>query len=190
LAARKLGDSYLVYHPSGIDSPLDERNRVIRLFASFKQQGHDGRSRALPVWQATFDCYYTQPGDYLVGDTRTFFVACQETALPPLCISTNRVVTVVRPSFAPQGGYSGLGAAAGEVVLAGWPGSLLENGGYGELPRAGGHGFGACTLLLPCLPAAPKVADVVTDETDGTYVVGAAESNALGWRLLLRHVGA
>jgi hypothetical protein len=35
-----------------------------------------------------------------------------------------------------------------------------------------------------------QVADVVTDDLGGNYVVGSAEQSSLGWRVLVRQLGA
>jgi hypothetical protein len=192
VAARKLGRPFNVYRPDGAMQPLAPRNRAIKLFAVF--QAEDGAPHAPDygeaLWQGIFDSVYTRVGDYLVGETETYFVAGQKPALPVQCVLTNRVVTVVRPAPAAQGGYSGFYATSGEPVIMEWPCSLLEAGG-----RGGGAGpnetrFGNWMILLPALPVPIEVADVVSDECGGTYVVSAAEQSTLGWRLLVRQIGA
>jgi len=192
VAARKLGRPFNVYRPDGPQQPLAPQNRVIKLFAAFQAEGGTGRAPDYgeALWQGTFDAAYTRVGDYLVGETETYFVAAQKPALPVQCVLTNHVATVVRATPAAQGGYSGFFATSGMPVIVGWPCSLLENGGRST--GAGPHEtrFGNWLMLLPTLPVAIEVADVVSDECGGTYVVNTAEHSTLGWRLIVRQIGA
>jgi hypothetical protein len=193
VAGRKLGSRYAVYRPHGPAEPVRPQNRVIELSAAFAAEG-----AGLPqppdygqaLWWGTFDASYTCVGDYLVGCAATYFVASQWPGLPVQCVLTNRVVTLARPSAASQGSYSGFFASPGEMVISGWPVSLLETGNHGVGLRPGETRLGNFELLAPVLPNFVQVADVVTDDLGATYVVGAAEQSALGWRLILRQLGA
>ena len=192
VAARKCGTPYTVYRPSGPLQPVNPRGRVIELSAYFTPGDgglNRGASYGQAVWQGVFDASYTQPGDYLVGDRDTYFVAVQTPGAPVQCVLVNRVVTLVRPTAAMQGGYSGFFATPGEPLVILWPGSLLEAGGHGG-SRIGETRFGGWTLLLPRLPATPQTADVVSDDLGNAFTVGSAEETIFGWRLLLRQVGA
>ena len=104
VAARKLGRPFNVYRPDGPQQPLAPQNRVIKLFAAFQAEGGTGRAPDYgeALWQGTFDAAYTRVGDYLVGETETYFVAAQKPALPVQCVLTNRVATVVRPGETSQ----------------------------------------------------------------------------------------
>jgi len=192
VAARKLGRPFNVFRPDGAMQPLAPQNRVIKLFAVFQAEG--GAPHAPDygeaLWQGIFDSVYTQAADYLVGPRETYFVAAQKPLLPVQCVLTNRVVTVVRPAPAAQGGYSGLYATSGERVIMGWPCSLLEAGGRGAGAALTETRFGNWVMLLPALPVPIEVADVVSDERGSTYVVSIAEQSTLGWRLLVRQIGA
>jgi hypothetical protein len=173
--------------------PISPHNRVIVLSAFFQAEGGSaGRvpDYGQPLWSGSFDSSYTQPGDYLAGHAKTYFVATQQPGLPIQCVLTNRVVTIVRPVAAASGGYSGFYATSGEIVIDQWPASLLEDGGRAGAVRPNETRFSAWTLLLPALPASPLVADVITDDLGATYVVAAAEQSLLGWRLLVRQIGA
>ena len=186
VAARKTGGSCAVYRPTGIDQPLREHNRVIELFASFQPAGHGtsgGRDAA--IWLATYDSHYTSEGDYLVGNQGTFFVAMQRPALPIKCVLTNVNVSILRPSFAAQGGYNGLYTTGGTLIINSWPGCFIAS----ENSVSAGAGpvlITTRTLLLPQLPAAIHVADLVTDDTGASYAVVSSEQNAMGWRLVTR----
>ena len=78
---------------------------------------------------------------------------------------------------------------AGEAVtvLEAWPASVVGLSArlVGNLPETR---FGYWSVLLPTLPAAPQIADVVTDDSGRIFVVGAAEQNDQGWRLTAREV--
>jgi hypothetical protein len=192
-AGRMLGTPYVVYRPKGPGKPTSPRNRLVVLQAAFAAEGK-GSARApdygQPLWQGNFDATYTQAGDYLVGKSGIFFVAQQWPGLPVQCVLTNRSVTIVRPTPAAQGAYSGLFASAGERVILGWPASILESGAHSSSAKPTDTRLGNFQVLLPALPVAPHVADVITDDLGETYVIGVAEQSSLGWRLLVRQLAA
>ena len=190
VAARRVGALYTVFRPSTTDQPINSRSRIITLYAafnacdgSFKRSAEFGR----PTWWGVFDAAYTKPGDYMVGATGTFFVASQTPLLPVECIKTNRNVTVSRTAPVVSGGYSGLVAQTAESVLQAWPASIiaLNTRVSGNLPETR---FGYWSILLPALPVALQIADVVADDTGRVFLVGAAEESDLGWRLTAREV--
>ena len=190
VAARRIGAAHGVYRPKLPACPLSQRNRIITLFAAFNAgDEHFRRAETVqrPVWWGLFDAAYTLPGDYLSGPAGTFFVASQAPLLPVECIKTNRCITVSRPAPVAPGGYSGMVAGQAETVLDSWPASVLALGTRlsGNLPETR---FGYWSILLPQLPAMPRVADVATDETGRTFVVGSVEQTDMGWRLAAREV--
>ena len=191
VAARRAGCLFNLYRPAGIVQPVSPGNRIMALSAAFKPfGGRAGVAYGQSLWSGTFDSSYTQPGDYLVNASETYFVASQLPGLDVQCVLANRVVSIVRPMPAMQGGYSGFFSTPGDVVITEWPACLLESGGYGDGGRVGETRFGGWRLLLPVLPAAPQIGDVVSDDLGGAYVVGSAEQSVLGWRLAARQVGA
>ncbi len=193
VAARRSGLPFTIYRPCGAVQPLAAQNRVLELSAAFYPGVSDGKSGAdygRPLWRGVYDALYTRTGDYLVGRETTYFVACQQVGLPVQCVRTNRIVSLVRPTPATQGGYSGFFSTPGETVLAEWPASLLVEGGRADEVRVGETKLGIWTLLLPTLPVCPQAADVVSDDAGGVYAVGSAEQSVLGWRLAVRQLGA
>ena len=187
-AARRLGSACTVYRPSGSDQPLGEHNRVIELPVAFQPLGRGMTGgRAAVVWEATFDSRYTHEGDYLVAAGGKFFVAMQQPACPVRCVLTNRIITISRPAFAAQGGYNGLHSAGAIVILNNWPG-YLDGGQGGAFSDHGPVVQTSRVLLLPRLPSAVEVADVITDDMGGSCTVVCAEQNAMGWRVLARAV--
>ena len=190
VAARRAGCPFGLYRTGGIVQPVSPDNRIMELPAAFTPNGKRSAAYGQSLWIGTFDSSYTQPGDYLVSASSTYFVASQLPGLDVQCVLTNRTVSIVRPMPAMQGGYSGFFSTPGEVVITAWPACLLESGGDAGGGRVGETRFGGWTLLLPCLPASPQIADVVSDDLGGAYVVGSAEQSVLGWRLAVRQVGA
>jgi hypothetical protein len=193
LAARKLGTPFVVYRPACAANPLISRNRIIKLNASFNAE--DGRFRTVsgfgrPVWWGVFDASYTQPGDYLVGTSGTYFICAQRPLLPVQCVATNRVVQILRAAVPVTGGYSGFSATSAVPVLTGFPASLLEAGTRAGDTDVRAQKLGGWNLLLPALPVSPQAGDVVIDDSSQNYVVGAAEQSALGWRLQVRQTAA
>jgi len=192
-AGRKLGAPYWVYRPKGVLQPTRTQNRMIQISAAFFAEGGGaphGPEYGEALWWGSFDAAYTQAGDYLVGAQATYFVARQWPGLPIQCVLTNRVVTIVRPLPAQQGRYSGLFSSQGELVISGWPASLLASGSHSVGLKPTDTRLGSWSLLLPGLPVDIQVADVVTDDLGGNYVVGSAEQSSLGWRVLVRQLGA
>ena len=191
VAARRQGCLFGLYRQAGIVQPVSPGNRLLELPAIFAPFGRRaGAAYGQSLWSGTFDSSYTQPGDYLSGKSGTYFVASQLPGLDVQCVLTNRVVSIVRPMPAMQGGYSGFFSTPGDVVITAWPACLLEAGGHAGGGKVGETRFGDWTLLLPVLPAVPQIADVVADDLGGAYVVGSAEQSVLGWRLAVRQVGA
>jgi hypothetical protein len=191
-AARHIGAPYDAYRSAGATDPLASANRYLRLPAAFDAedpsfQRPSGYGRA--TWFGIFDGAYTQPGDYLRGPAGTFFVAAQQALLPSLCVLTNRVVSLFRPAGPTtpgMNGYGGVLLAAATPLLTGWPASILTagSGTAGNLP--GDASIPSWTVLLPETPVALRAADLIRDDLGRTYVVGTAESTALGWRILVK----
>jgi hypothetical protein len=193
LAARKLGTPFIVYRPKYASNPLSSRNRIIKLYASFNAE--DERFRNVsgfgrPVWWGVFDASYTQPGDYLVGASGTYFICAQRPLLPVQCVATNQVVQILRAAAPVTGGYSGFSALSAVPVVSGFPASLLEAASRAGETDVRAQKLGGWTLLLPALPVSPQAGDVVMDDHSQNYVVDAAEQSALGWRLLVRQIAA
>ena len=187
-----LGTPYVVFRPRGISKPTSDRHRHIVLNAIFAAEGSGTRAPGYgqALWQGSFDAQYTRAGDYLVGELDVFFIAQQWPGLPVQCVLTNRKVTIARPTAAAQGDYSGFFASPGEPVIIDWPASILESGEHGTSGKPAETRLGSWQILLPMLPVAPHVADVITDDLGAIYVIGAAEESTLGWRLLARQLAA
>jgi hypothetical protein len=189
-AARRTGFPYVLYRPCGVSNPLGARNRVIKLNAAL-EPARDAAAAAAgyggALWRAVFDSLYSAAGDYLQGPGGVFFVASQVPLQPALCVRTSNVVTLARAWPAMGGGYSGFVADDSNSVIVGWP-ALLTAGGLrmnGTLPEAY---FGNWTAFLPVMPIVPQVADILLDDLGRRFVVGAAQTSVLGWRLAMRQI--
>jgi hypothetical protein len=193
-AALRLGESYDAYRPADPFAPITPRSFFLRLDVAFHGEDQTWNRSArygVPVWFGVYDSAYTQVGDYLVGPLGTFFIAAQPLLLSPVCVQTNRVLSVVRPSGAPSAGlnpYGGVTAGSETVLLRDWPASVLAGGagrGVGELP--GETAAGRWVVLLPALRGDRNVVlrphDILTDETGAISTITEAEYTALGWRL-------
>ncbi len=187
VAARKTGRLFKVFRPTAVGDPLDVHHRILDLNATFVAAGSSGDPA---IWHGVFDSSYTVPGDILVGGQMTFFIGSQLPGAPVQCVLTNRRVSVVRPMAAQQTGYSGIFATSAEALLAGWPARFKAVGDAGDTGKAGHSRLGGWMVSLPALPVAPQVDDLITDDLGGAYLVGSAEQNVLGWRLLVRQTGA
>jgi hypothetical protein len=192
VAARKLGELFIVYRPRGPLAPTSSRNRIIKLYASFNSDEVSYRRVAAygtAEWYGVYDASYTRPGDYMVGASATFFITGQRPVLPVQCVRTNRVITLVRSAAPQNGGYAGLTSATAVDLLVGWPASILAAGSRvsanGEATK-----LASWSLLLPNLPLNPEAGDIVKDDIARNYVVGSAEQSDLGWRLSIRQVVA
>jgi len=189
-AARRIGLPYTVYRSSGNASPLSSRNRIIKLRAAFVPSrvtatGINGYAGIL--WKGVFDSSYTLPGDYMIGQAASFFIASQWPTQPILCVQTGNNVTIYRPQPAVSGSYSGYVVSAAQELITGWPTLLIAATARipGTLPET--H-FGNWVAYLPALPTPLQVADIVADDLGRQFIVAAAQCSKLGWRLILRQV--
>jgi hypothetical protein len=191
-AARHAGQLADAYRPRGAASPLDKRNRFLRLPAAFlPAKGDAGKTNLYgdPLWHGLFDASYTRPGDYIVLGEHRYFIASQAPMLPVLCVLANRTISITRPNAQstvagnPYGGYT---AGSGTVTMVGWPASILGESRLGET----GAGLPA-DLSVPywnvLLPATTGVAispgDLIADDLGRTATVSGSELTELGWRI-------
>ena len=192
VAARTVGLVTDLYRPAGALAPLALSNRVLRLHAAF--QPHRGsivhtNLYGDALWYGIFDAAYTRRGDYLVQSGRTLFIATQQGLSGPLCVQTNRRLTVTRalpPGNVGANAYGGLIQGNSRVLLQDWPASVLGVNGAGN-PSAGlptDTSIPFWTILMPEWPGVVlQPADIIGDDLGRSATVAAAELTELGWRL-------
>ena len=202
IAARYLGTPHTVYRPRGTGSPLARANAIGVLLADFKAdfafEGGKPNLYGKAVWGGLFNRTTTAPGDYMVGDQGTFFIAAQQLHAPTACIQCNRVLTAKRPTRPTPGDsfYGGDIRAAETTLLTSWPASVLQGtkGDRGDVNLPGDARMPWWAILLPALDDGPQLmmGDVLDDDQAAPrrYIVSSAERTDLGWRISAMQVGA
>ena len=196
VAARTLGMPHDLFRPKGAFRPLALERRVLRLWAAF-DLGDPGYRRPRGYergLRGVFDADSTAVGDYLRGPSGVvLFIAMLPTMQRPLCLPTNDLVDVLRPSGPDNVGLNGYGGVREprlRSVLEGWPVLVLTSGGGGSgggLPDDGGQG--GWSMLLPATPVGIHGSDLVRDRIGRRFLVRSAELTDLGWRLNVRLTG-
>ncbi len=192
LAAIAIGEWHDLHRPKGHASPLQGGTTIMRMPALFTPSEGRAASYGHPLFEATVDAAYTQPGDYLVGPTYTWFVASQPPLLPVVCVKATRTVSVSRAGAMDGvglGGYGGLQRQLATPLLTNWPASLVSHGfGMDRVDLPGDAKLGGWIVLLPILPCSIvlRTGDLVTDDLGRAGVVSWAELSDLGWRLFVR----
>ncbi len=195
VAARTLGVTTDAYRPTTALAPIGPETRYLRLNAAFSAtDGTFSRPTGygIALWHGFFDSAYTVPGDYLVQNKSTWFVAGQQPLLPVLCVQANRRVSLSRPNAPAVAGinaYGGVSLAAATPLIADWPASILGTGSAGhpdaDLPSDSSVPY--WNVLLPVLsfPDAPifQPSDLLVDDLNRVSVIVASELTGLGWRL-------
>lgn len=195
VAARATGVMASAYRPQGPAQPLAAHNRFLRLYASFcntngKFDRASGYGNAL--WHGIFDAAYTRPGDYLVQQEGTWFIAAQPRLLPVLCVRTDQTISFTRPaapSSAGAAGYGGVTANSVVPLMSNWPASVLsmsrEARSMANLPSDITVSY--WTVLLPVCPSIIlRAGDLMADDLGRKGVIATTELTDLGWRLAVR----
>ena len=195
IAARATGSMTSVFRPSGPDHPLATGNRFLRFLTAFAAvDGKFNRANQYgnALWRGIFDSSYTRPGDYLVQDHATWFVAEQPRLMPTLCVRTNQVISFFRPatpSTSGVNGYGGVTATSLMPIMTGWPASVLattrEGRSFANLP--GDTPASVWTVLVPAAPGIIlRSADLMSDDLGRNGVIATTELTERGWRLVVR----
>lgn len=180
--------------------PLAFDNRFLRLHATFTGvRGEFTRTNLYgnSLWHGVFDAAYTRPGDYLVQDEGTWFIASQHRLQPVLCVKADRVISFNRPVVPSATGsttYGGITATNVMPLMVNWPASIItaSNGGrpFGNLPTDN-SAVPYWTVLLPVWGGVVlRPTDLMADDLGRNAVVMAAELTELGWRLTVKQVTA
>jgi hypothetical protein len=189
MSAQRIGKTALQYRPVSAMAPI---NTVIgTLPVSFTQNLEYSKfnTYANATWTSLHDGSLTLPGDYLVTEDGTWFIAAQQPILPILTVGCNRVINVLRVTQ-PEGfgvvGYSGDTPATETAIMAGWPASILQ-GTKGEKNPAQLPGDERTPWLVILVPEFVGIVirngDIITDDIGNRYVVSSPELSDLGWRI-------
>jgi hypothetical protein len=122
------------------------------------------------------------------------FIANQQGLAEPLCVQTNRTITIARaipPGILGANAYGGVIEGHTVVLLADWPASVLGIGVTGN-PTAGLPSDVSVPYSTVLLPASDSIVlrtgDLFIDDLGRSAVVAAAELTDMGWRLAVKQV--
>jgi hypothetical protein len=191
-SARLVGHTADAFRRAGSDHPLDPRNRFLRLPAAFlPARGKDTTTNTFGdvLWHGTFDASYTRPGDYLVTDTKIFFVASQEPMLPVLCVRTNRTISIAQPSMQTsiaRNAYGGYTTGNSITLMDRWPASVLgeskSSSSPAHLPTDTPTSY--WNVLVPSpVGVILSPGNIITDDLRRTATIVGSELTNLGWRI-------
>lgn len=195
IAARTMGAVTDLYRPQGYSNPLAPAHRILRMHAAFTPRRGNVLAANVygdPLWHGIFDAAYTRAGDYLMQTDRTLFIATQQGLGAPLCVQTNRRVTMARAI--PHGtlganDYGGQIQGNTVVLLENWPASVLGVNDTGK-PTAGlpsDVSVPYWTVLMPAWRGVIiQTGDLFSDDLGRSAVVAAAELTEMGWRIAVK----
>jgi hypothetical protein len=194
IAGSVLGAPYAQYRPNSANSPTANANQIgtVNAWITPDQAGKGNKAAdyGKPVWYGLFDPTLTQPGDYLIGDKGTFFIASQIPPEPMQVVMCNAVVSVAQPqgmsSVGKQSSYGGDQRATETVMASGWPCSMLNGtkGKAGTTHLPDDTDMAWSIILLPAIPGVTiRNNSIITDAGGFRRFVSSAELTYLGWRL-------
>lgn len=197
LAASKIGNVYSQYRPASATAPAISSSTLVTasLPAYFDPQvnfpADNPRQYGKAALKAVIDPTAVQPGDYLVGPERTYFVASIQDLMPVLVVYANESVTVERTVSNQNVGilpYGGERPSLMTSVLGSWPASVLLKGKKEKNPTGLGSDVPQTEMeiLLPYAPGvSPMIepADLLTLSTGIRYAIENVELTDLGYRL-------
>jgi hypothetical protein len=195
-----LGTPYAQYRPSAGTAALAAGNQIATIPAWLtvddKLMGMSAPKDGNPVWYGGFDPNLTQPGDYLVGNFGTFFIATQTLPMPISLRYCNVVVTHLRFGEDAPGPMARGGSTVPSVVMAqSFPGFLKvsERRSVAEAKIAGEVPIPSATIFLP--PSMPaeilRGDDLALGDAAGTrWSVVGADFAASGWTCVCIKEGA
>ncbi len=191
IAARSIGRAAMLHRPRGAGSPLRSSIPSMPMLAHFAPSGARTATYGHPLYDGIFDAGRTRPGDYLVADAGTWFIASQGPLQPALCVLAQRVVSFARAQIGGAVGlatYGGLRRANAAPLLTQWPASVISaRGGVDRAGLPGDLNLAGWSVLLPAVARIQlRASDLMTDDLGRAGVVTSAELSELGWRLLVR----
>ena len=199
IAALTMGVPTDLFRPRGVRNPLAPENRMMRMHAAFTprtSRSSRGNLYGDPLWLGIFDAAYTRVGDYLVQPEGTYFIAAQKALAEPLCVQTNRRLTISRaipPGLVGENGYGGIIAGNNAVLMEGWPASVLgvQSTGSPTAALPSDMSVPYLSILLPqAIGIVLQINDLIADDLGRGAVIGAAELTDMGWRITAKQASA
>lgn len=208
-AGLKLGATFGVYRSSTPINPINEENFIVNLNASMSVSWD--YMKASKYGNSIFNCCIdaqdsnfpncARVGDYLVpvedtgghiNDKNTYFVQSLQLDLPPIAVSCNDIISIVRPNQSTDAGsvgYVGYLPNTSDPVITNMPASILKSGisngrSYDQTRLPTDTKEPMWQILIPNLGNVEiRVGDIVTDQFNEDFVVMINELTDLGWRL-------
>lgn len=196
-AAPLIGNTYAQYRPTAATAPAISSTNLVTeaLPAYFDPQvnfpADNPRQYGKAALKAVIDPGAVQPGDYLVGPERTYFVASIQDLMPVLVVYANETVSIERTEANANVGslpYGGERPSLMTPVLGVWPASVLLKSKKEKNPTGLGSDVPQTEMeiLLPyATGVSPMVepADLLTLSTGIRYAIDNVELTDLGYRL-------
>ncbi|QAU22590.1 hypothetical protein EO087_00220 [Dyella sp. M7H15-1] len=191
-AAKRIGQAFTQYRPAAGTAALAAGNVIGTVLAAFDAGTFNfakGQDYGKASWECLADGRVLQPGDYLSGNSGTYFIAAMQPLVPIQAVQCNCTVTLWRPQQQPGVGALGYGGSTKSnetEVATSFPASVLAATKTGHAPNnlPGDVAAAWYTLLLPALPGGAQLLahDVLTNDLGYRYVLLSVELSTLGWR--------
>ena len=196
-AAINIGSTYSQYRPASATGPaIASANLVSTTVAAYFDPqvnfpANNPRQYGKAAMKAVIDPTAVQPGDYLVGPERTYFVASVQDLMPVLVVYANETVSIERSASNANVGslpYGGERPSLMTPVLGVWPASVLLKSKKEKNPTGLGSDVPQTEMeiLLPFASGVSPViepADLLTLSTGIRYAIDNVELTDLGYRL-------
>ena len=196
-AASKIGNTYSQYRPSSATgAAISSANLVTSTLAAYFDPqvnfpANNPRQYGKAALKAVIDPTAVQPGDYLVGPERTYFVSSIQDLMPVLVVYANETVSIERTEANANVGslpYGGERPSLMTPVLGVWPASVLLKSKKEKNPTGLGSDVPQTEMeiLLPFASGVSPViepADLLTLSTGIRYAIDNVELTDLGYRL-------
>jgi hypothetical protein len=195
-AASFIGNIYTQYRPNNTGPAIATRNYITNALPAYFDPmtnfpADNPRQYGMAALKAIVDPTAVQPGDYLVGTERTYFIASIQDLQPVLAVYANESVSIERIIINSSAGilpYGGERPSQMEPVLTSWPASVLLKGKKEKNPTGLGSDVPQTEMeiLLPYASGVSPViepADLLTLSTGIRYAIENVELTDLGYRL-------
>ena len=195
-AAVRIGKTATQYRPMSAMAPLAIAIGTLPVSMTQNSEYSKFNTYGKSVWTSVHDGSLTLPGDYLITEDGTWFIAAQQPMLPIMAVQCNRTLEVLRVTQSSNYGavgYSGDTASTETAIMQAWPASILQGTKGEKNPAAlpGDERIPWWVILVPLFPGIIiRNGDIITDDLGRRYVVSSPELTDLGWRITASMQGA